>query len=227
MGSKRRNRNRKKKGGLQRTAKKPEEDKMSNDVTTPSQEPTRLTSAQANDAWLKIIGRYDFYYGSVNSKAALLIAFNTFVAGSIALKWADIEQAFVGHREEFIVECVLLFALVATSLVSLFFTFRAINPFLGSPCIPNDYHSLIFFADVKKFPTPDEYHKQVQQINDADMLRDLAFQAHSLAVGLADKFAHLKTGVGWILYGQLPTLLLMVAVLLWTLGRAALAKVAQ
>ena len=50
----------------------------------------QLTSAQVNDTWMKLIGRYDFYNGSVNTKAALLVAFNTFVAGGIVLKWKDI-----------------------------------------------------------------------------------------------------------------------------------------
>src|SRR5204862_7544080 len=64
------------------------------DNPNPPAGPQPLTYAQKNEAWWKLIGRYDFYFGSVNTKAALLVAFNTFVAGAIVLKWDDIRKTF-------------------------------------------------------------------------------------------------------------------------------------
>jgi hypothetical protein len=194
---------------------------------TSTEESAEQTTIPISDMWLKIIGRYDFYYGSVNTKAALLIAFNTFVAGSIAFKWADLQQAFINQKAEFVIECILMIALVGASLVSLFYTFQSINPFLGSQRRPNDYHSVIFFGDVKDFQTPDEYHKQVEKLTDRELRRDLAFQAHSLAAGLALKFDYLKRATWWVLWVQLPVLFFMVAVLFYSLAAAALWKIGQ
>ncbi len=108
---------------------------MSNGPDERAAAPARLTAAQANDAWMKLIGRYDFYNGSVNTKAALLVAFNTFVGGGIVLKWKDIHDAFGTEKVAFILASLFLLVLAA-SLVSLWFTFRSVNPFFGSPRHP-------------------------------------------------------------------------------------------
>jgi hypothetical protein len=187
--------------------------------------PSPLTTSPVNDAWFKVIARYDFYYGSVNTKAALLIAFDTFVVGGVALKWADLQPAFNTRKELFIVECCLMLLLVAASLVSLAFTFWAINPFLSSPRMPNEYHSLIFFGDVKEFSL-EKYYEEVQKLSDADLRRDLAYQAHTLAGGLSKKFANLW----WATLFALCVLFLamcMAGVLLYALADTALTRIAQ
>ena len=136
---------------------------MSNGPDERAAAPARLTAAQANDAWMKLIGRYDFYNGSVNTKAALLVAFNTFVGGGIVLKWKDIHDAFGTEKVAFILASLFLLVALAASLVSLWFTFRSVNPFLGPPVIPNDYHSLLFFGDVRKF-SAENYHEQLAKL---------------------------------------------------------------
>jgi hypothetical protein len=169
--------------------------------------PQKLTAAQANDTWLKLIGRYDFYNGSVNTKAAMYVAFNVFVAGGIVLKWKDIQDALAGQKVAFFIVGVFLLVALAASLVSLWYTFRSVNPFLGSPSIPKNYHSLLFFGAVKEFNIED-YHTEVAKLTDEELRRDLAYQAHALAEGLWRKFAALKTATGWILFAQIPALAL-------------------
>lgn len=168
----------------------------------------KLTPAQANDTWLKLIGRYDFYNGTVNTKAAMFVAFNTFVAGGIVLKWKDIQDAFGGQKVAFVFVGLFLLVALAASLVSLWFTFKSVNPFLGSPNIPKNYHSLFFFGDVQKF-TVENYHDEVAKMTDEELCRDLSYQAHSLAEGLCGKFAALKAATSWILFVQIPALALL------------------
>lgn len=187
----------------------------------------KLTCAQKNEAWWKVIGRYDFYFGSVNTKATMLVAFNTFVAGGIVLKWEDISKAFGGHRIEFFLAGLGLFVAVAASLVSLGFTFWAVSPFLGSPSRPNDFHSLLFFGDVAKFDTPEKYLENVNELDEESLCKDLAYQAHALAGGLTGKFVYLNKAIWWIIFVQLPALAALVLILLSTLAYEALAKASQ
>jgi hypothetical protein len=173
-----------------------------------NQGPLKLTAAQANDTWLKLIGRYDFYNGSVNTKAAMYVAFHVFVAGGIVLKWKDIFEAFGTQKVALVFVVLFLLAALAASLVSLCHTFRSVNPFLSSPSLPKDYHSLIFFGDVAKF-TVEKYHEEVTKVTDEELRRDLAFQAHALAGGLSGKFESLKKATWWILGVQIPALALL------------------
>lgn len=183
-----------------------------------------LSKTQLCDVWLKLIARYDFYYGSVNTKAALLIAFNTFVAGGIVIKWQDIEKTFGAQRPIFVIAVIALTVAVISSLVSLFYTFRSVYPTLDSPEIPNKYHSLIFFDAVSQFQAKD-YHAEVSKLQDGPLLRDLAFQAHSLAGGLSGKFKQLRTAIMWIQYAQIPSLLAIVLLILIALAADAIPKI--
>jgi hypothetical protein len=186
---------------------------MANGQQEPAAAAAKLTPTQANDTWLKLIGRYDFYNGSVNTKAALLVAFDTFVAGGIVLKWKDIAEAFGNQKVAFFFVALFLIVALAASLVSLWFTFKSVNPFLGSPNLPKNYHSLLFFGDVKKFALED-YHKEVVKVTDEELGRDLAYQAHALADGLCGKFAALRTAVWWILFVLIPALAALAATFL-------------
>ena len=52
------------------------------------------TGTKIDFLW-KVIGRIDSYMISTHNKAALLLAFNTFVIGGIILKWSDITDMFI------------------------------------------------------------------------------------------------------------------------------------
>lgn len=167
--------------------------------------PLPLTPTQAIDALWKVIGRYDTYIGSTNTKAAMLIAFNTFVPGSIALKWKDIQDAFgSGHKEAFILASIFLLIALVASVVSLVFTFWAISPFLKSPEPPGGYVSDVFFGSVGRHENPEAYLARVESWSDSAFRKDLAIQAHTLAQGLSAKFYRLKVAISAVMFAQLP-----------------------
>jgi Pycsar effector protein len=183
--------------------------------------------SDAIDYLWKVIGRFDAYIGSTNTKAALLIAFNTFVPGSVALKWQDIQAAFgPAHREAFIAASVLLVIALGASVVSLVFTFRAISPFLKTPERPGDYHSDVFFGDVTKHERPELYYQRVREWTEERVQRDLSFQAHVLAQGLSGKFKCLKTAVAAVMFAELPMFGLMIVIYLYSVLSDVLHKAA-
>lgn len=175
-----------------------------------------LTPTQRCEALWKVIARYDMYIGSTNTKAAFLIAFNTFVVGGVVLKWQDIRSA-VGETSppSFPLVAVLLLVAVGAALASLYLTFQAINPFLSSPKRPNEYHSNVFFGDVSEHGDPEKYAQAVGRWDDAALQKDLAFQAHTLAGSLSAKFVAIKNAIRAVVYVQLPALALTTIVVLW------------
>ena len=187
--------------------------------------PRPLTYAQSNEVLWKVIGRYDTYIGSTNTKAAFLIAFDTFVAGGIVLKWQDIKSA-VGdsHPQSFAVVAALLHVAIGAALASLWYTFKAINPFLASPKRPNEYHSNVYFGDAAEHAAPDKYLEAVAKWDEAGLQKDLAFQAHTLAQGLTGKFAALKNAIWAVLFVQLPALAGAVLIVLWVIAGGVLEK---
>jgi hypothetical protein len=182
-----------------------------------------LTPAQRVEALWKVVGRYDTYIGSTNTKAAFLIAFNTFVVGGIVLKWQDIRSA-VGDTSPpaFPLAAVLLLAAMGAALASLYLTFQAINPFLTSPKRPNEYHSNLYFGDVSEHADPDKYLQAVGRWDEAGLQKDLAFQAHTLAGGLTAKFAAIRKAIWAVVYVQLPALALTGVVVLWVVTAGVL-----
>jgi Family of unknown function (DUF5706) len=166
----------------------------------------------------KVIGRYDFYMGSVNAKAAFLIAFNAFVITGIVLKWSDILQLY-GTKYPFanLVASILLAAVALASLVSLFFTFQAVNPFLKSPKDPRSYHSAVYFGHVAEYNDPEKYLSHVNELDAEKVVKDLAYQAHTLAKGTAGKFGWINWAIGAILYAEIPIFSLRVVIVVCVL----------
>lgn len=160
----------------------------------------------------KVVSRYDHYIGTTNTKAAFLIAYNTFVIGGILLKWSEIVPSFSANPKSAIGIAMLLFLLGVCAVLSLVFTFRTIYPYLKSGKSPDAYHSKIFFSDVAEYPTGNDYLKSVQGMLEADIEHDVAQQTHLLAKGLVCKFKCLQTAIGVILFGQVP---ILIGVLAW------------
>jgi len=165
----------------------------------------------------KVIGRYDYYIGSVNSKAAFLIAFNVFVITGIVLKWSDILQ-LCGTKFPFatLVTSILLAVTALASLASLFLTFQAVNPFLKSPKDPRVYHSAVFFGHVAEHDDPEKYLSHVKELDEEKAVKDLAYQAHVLAKGTVGKFGWIKWAMGAILI-EIPIFALLVVIIVGVL----------
>jgi Family of unknown function (DUF5706) len=187
---------------------------------------TNGASAEADAAevlW-KVIGRFDLYIGSTNAKAALLIAFNTFVTGSIALKGQEVRALFGSHRVAYALAVLALLVAATASFVSMWLTFRVIRPYLDSPRSPTQYHSAIFFNHVAEHDQPDQYQAAVSALDDAGRVKDLAAQAHAIARGLKAKFATMRRAIDTILYVQIPALGLVILLLFGSMACDILAK---
>jgi hypothetical protein len=158
------------------------------------------------DSLWHIIRRFDHMIDTANTKAALIIAFNTFILGGIVLKWGELlprNPLWLKISGSFI-----LAAAAGACVVSLFFTFRAIAPYLKS----HNYRSNVFFKDIRKHQEPEEYHNEMKGLTLDHLTRDLSFQVHVISGGMSNKFDCLKNAVHAVFYAQLPALLLYVVV---------------
>jgi hypothetical protein len=165
---------------------------------------THTPDSSTNSNLWKIINRFDLLINSTNSKAALIIAFNTFVLGGLLLKWADllpIQPAYLNTAG-----IVALSAASLASIVSLVFTIMAITPYLES----HDYHSDLYFKDIASLPKGDVYLERVNQMQSEILTKDLSFQIHVLASGLKKKFQCLKVATLAIFCAQIPAILILI-----------------
>ncbi len=180
--------------------------------------------ADESEILWKVIGRFDLYIGSINAKAALLIAFNTFVTGSIVLKGQEVGVLFGTHRVAYALAVIALLITAMSSFVSTWLTFRVIRPYLDSPRQPTQYHSAIFFNHVAEHEQPDHYQTAVSTLDAAGWVKDLAAQAHALARGLKVKFATIRQAIDIILRVQIPALGLVILLLFGSMAYDVLAK---
>lgn len=175
----------------------------------------------------KTVGRYDFYIGTTNAKAAALLAYNTFVVGGIVLKFRDVLALFDGHSKSAAVGAVLLIAASLASIVSLWSTFVVVLPYLWSPKKPNDYHSLIFFNHVAEYSSGEDYCKRVDGMGEAEAVKDLSYQTHALATGTRKKFNWLRLGIGSLLFAQVPAFAMLLLIKLWIVVADAVEKLSR
>lgn len=164
----------------------------------------------------KTIQRYDAYIAETNSKAAFLIAWNTFLFGTVVVKGQEFTTSMGPLPWVRAATETILIIIAVVSLVSLWLTFRVVNPFLKSPSKLLTYHSLVYFGHVAQF-NEDEYRDLINTRSEEYILGDLAYQANVLARGLVSKFALLKMAIAAIVYGQIP--LLIIAIVMFVLRR--------
>lgn len=153
----------------------------------------------------KIIGRFDHLTESTNTKAALIIAFNTFVFGGIVLKGSEILPDYYRCSCLAVIGIILLTAAAIASILSLWWTCFAIKPIMYLPKDSNYPRSLLFFKDVAELDK-DEYYKKVNEMSNNSLNEDLACQIHILSKRISDKFCWLKKATCSILYAQIPLL---------------------
>jgi hypothetical protein len=154
----------------------------------------------------KIIDRFDHLIETTNTKAALIIAFNTFVFGGIVLKWEDLLPSTPLFLV--IIGIISLAAAAFSSGISLWFTLHAIRPFLES----HNYHSNIFFRDIAEYKKPEGYLEKVKEMSPDFLTKDLVYQIHILSQGMSKKFNCLKKASQAIFYAQIPALALFMVV---------------
>ena len=161
----------------------------------------RTEEWRRDDLLYKAIGRIDHYIGTMNAKAALVAAFNTFVIGALVLGWTDIVTAFDGFPRAAKGAGILLSLAAVSAVISLGSAFVAVKPYIGSPKAPNKYHSLLFFEHIAEHRTGEEYHEALLRASPESITSDLALQAHALAIGLRSKSKAMTVSVIVLVFG--------------------------
>lgn len=164
--------------------------------------------------------RIDYYIGTVNTKAAFIIAFNSFILGGLILKSDEILSGINFYSLK-IIAIVSLIILVIGLGWSLFWVFKAVNPYLNSGNSNeetieetkeiNNYRSLLFFKSIFEFEK-EEYKKRVHDLTIESLQNDFEEQCHVLSKGLSDKFLYIKRSTIGILYFVVLPLFLIVLV---------------
>ena len=158
-----------------------------------------------NDLW-NIINRFDHYISVTNSKATLVIAFNTFIISAMVMKSSEILKNYSNKTISSIISIIVLI-ICLSALTSLFFTFKAINPFLKSPKRTSEYHSHIYFDHIVEFNNEDSFYDSCKKNNDCDINKDLSYQIFILAKGMSEKFKNVTISYGIVIYCIIPLLI--------------------
>ena len=167
---------------------------------------------QRNEFLWSILGRIDQYIGTTNSKAALLLAFNTFILGGFTLKADEYLKAFEASYGWSSAAIILLALLGVTCLVSLWITFSVVQPYLNPSKGFSDYHSNIYFGDIARAQDGRSYAKSLQDAKAETLSEDLARQTHVLADSAQCKFYRLRRATRIAVFIQCPILVLLLAI---------------
>lgn len=154
----------------------------------------------------KNLSRFDAYINAVNTKAAFLVSFNTFVLGTLLLKHDVILaqysiQAFNSLGRVLFVICMLS---IAWAIVN---SFRATSPFLKESTTTNEQRTLLFFNSVARLGK-DAYAERIKQISESELVDDLIGQTHVLAIGAKGKFEKISNASNVTLFGTTLALFL-------------------
>lgn len=130
-----------------------------------------------------IIGRFDTYIESTQTKSNLYLALNTAILAGI------ITIATSTKPEDATYFSIIIMGVIAVlAIISISITLIAITPYLK--CTSNKTASIFFFQDVTKY-TFEEYVDKINTISDKKLLLDLTCQVYSLAEGLKIKYQKL------------------------------------
>jgi hypothetical protein len=159
-----------------------------------------------------VLRRFDHYVASTNAKGALLVAYNSFVAGALVLKWEDVATVVIGSSQALKGLVIVLIIIVAlATLIALSTVFGALVPYLASPKRVGKYHSHIYFEHVAERGDANDYLEAFSSATEQELMYDLGTQVHAVAQGLRRKFRLLRATVLVMFWGQLlPMALLLV-----------------
>ncbi len=130
-----------------------------------------------------IIGRFDTYIESTQTKSNLYLALNTAILGGI------ITIATATKPEDVTGFSLTVLGIIAfLAVLSISITLVAITPYLKSAS--DKSNSIVFFQDVANY-TFENYVEKIKDISDKKLLLDLICQAYSLAGGLKAKYQKL------------------------------------
>ena len=156
----------------------------------------------------EIIRRYDAYILSTNTKASLILAFNTIILGGVLMQYSEIIKFFLSNEMK-LFAAFLIFVLTISSLLSIFFVFKVVYPFFGSKLDDkNQGDSLIYFGSVSLLSSQ-EYQDKISRVSDENILIDLSSQANILASGLKQKMITMRHSINTITFSLFIILVLV------------------
>lgn len=154
----------------------------------------------------KNISRFDTYINAVNTKAAFLVTFNTFVLGTLLFGQKNILSGFTNVKLSCWAVLFFIFCLISIT-AAIWYSLMAVNPFLKSGNQDDSYRTLLFFKSVSNMSL-DEYSDRIQSIDGEQLLNDLTRQTHVLAKGATQKFHAIKKATYITAFGTILMLVL-------------------
>jgi len=160
-----------------------------------------------------IIQRFDTYISSANTKGNFLLAFNTFLTGSVVTNYSKLKELITSEFGLNTLNVVLI-VLVFVTLLATIFIIGAVYPFvISGNSSANKYHSHVFFNSVAEFKDAKSFNDSYSAQTDANVDEDLARQAFHLAEGLKAKYRLLEWSMR-IVYAELFLLFLVLLTLI-------------
>ncbi|WP_432411334.1 Pycsar system effector family protein [Rasiella sp. SM2506] len=148
-----------------------------------------------------LIQRFDQYTEGANSKGNFLLAFNTFLCGFLLSSFNSVVS--FGSKDFNSTVEVFLGVIVILGVISMFFTLRAVYPYLHTGnSSEKRYHSLVFFKSISEISTEDAFVKEYKEQKEKKVGKDLAKQIYAVSKGLTRKYNRIKWAI-WFIYPQL------------------------
>ena len=135
-----------------------------------------------------IIQRFDSYISAANTKGNFLLAFNTFLCGSVIANYKTL-SGLIEDVSALKFLSICLFALFIIGLVTTGLIMKAVYPFLSSGNSTKEkYHSLIFFNSIAQYESDRDFMAAFQQQSNEGVNEDMAKQSFYLAKALKLKY---------------------------------------
>jgi len=163
------------------------------DVEIPETTEADYSQKEKVELLLKIIGRFDFYINSTNTKASIIFAWNGVVIAALLLKHAEI-LASLGDAQYRCGIGVILVLIGISASISNFLAFRVIFPFLKGSNISAGNRSIFYFGSVGSMSS-EQYFERVSKISPSDTLIDITDQGVTLAKGLVVKMVKIRRSI--------------------------------
>lgn len=165
---------------------------------------------------IEIIKRYDSYIGATNAKIAVILSYTMAYIGGVAFKIIDLSTK-QKHDEYWWLALIIAGVSVAATLYGAYRAYEALNPQTPAGRGSHEKPSIVFFGDVASLAGGrDGYVNRICEISDAEIVEDLARQAHVLACILSKKMRTLNGSIYVLARIQLPLSLVTIFALCLT-----------
>ncbi len=164
------------------------------------------------DFLFEIIKRYDQQLASTNFKVGLLLSFLVAVIVGLTLRLTSFSVVFANATSAYFVMLTAVYGTIVFAVIAIYHLIRAVTP---NASTPKHRTSLLFFGDVAKHETGEDYYRSLSNCSSNSLVKDLACQTHTLAGIVSEKFRLIKLASTIIKLGVLP--LMAVSVILVTL----------